>query len=136
MPRWAPLIVLVAVLLAGCLRACCTAPQPTAEQTHNAVAPLTIELLAFPSCHNLAAMRMSLHDALETIGARWAVHEVNQEALPETDPRRGWPSPTILVNGQDLFGMAPSPGRSTGCRTYPDGVPDAASIAALLRSWR
>ena len=33
------------------------------------------------------------------------------EDLPATDLRRGYGTPTILVNGRDMFGAAPSSGR-------------------------
>ena len=92
-----------------------------------------IELLGFPSCPNTPAMRANLAAALKSMGTGWSFVEVDQELLPEGDVRRGYPTPTVLVNGRDLYGL-PVPGAaSMGCRVYPDGVPDAKDIAKRLR---
>jgi hypothetical protein len=61
---------------------------------------------------------------------------VNQETLDESDVRRGWPAPTVLIEGMDLFGSAPPQTTSMGCRTYAEGVPDVATIAQQLRAFQ
>lgn len=95
---------------------------------------MRIELLGFPGCPNTPAMRSNLRAALESISGDLTFQDVNQESLPRSDTRRGWPTPTVLVNGKDLFGM-PSPSTSAmGCRVYAGGVPDSASIAAKVRA--
>jgi hypothetical protein len=47
---------------------------------------------------------------------------------------RGWGSPTILVNGDDVAGQARGDG--VGCRIYDTSnrVPSAAMIAAAIRN--
>lgn len=92
-----------------------------------------IELLGFPGCPHTPAMRRNLIAALESIDRGLTFREVNQEALAATDIRRGWPAPTVLVNGVDLFGMVPPSTPSMGCRMYDGGVPDSATMAARLR---
>lgn len=94
---------------------------------------MNIELLGFPNCPNTPSMRENLRAALTSVGGGLTFQDVNQESLPESDIRRGWPTPTVLVNGADLFGMAPPSAPSMGCRVYAGGVPDAASIASRLR---
>ena len=94
---------------------------------------MNIELLGFPDCPNTPALRENLRAALKSVGGGLTFREVNQECLPESDIRRGWPTPTVLVNGTDLFGMPPPSAPSMGCRMYAGGVPDAASIALRLR---
>ena len=37
------------------------------------------------------------------------------------------------MHGRDLFGLAAPTVASLGCRVYPDGLPDEAAIAAVLR---
>jgi hypothetical protein len=91
-----------------------------------------IELLGFPECPNTPALRDNLNAALASMDAGWTFSDINQEALPEGDLRRGWPSPTILVNGCDLFGMPAPTTPSMGCRMYAGGVPDAQAIAGRL----
>lgn len=93
-----------------------------------------IQLLGFPGCPNTPAMRRNLRAALDAIGRGWTFTDTNQEALPESDTRRGWPTPTILVNGRDLFGMPPPVGDAMGCRIYPGGVPDSGTIGDRLRA--
>lgn len=94
---------------------------------------MRIELLGFPDCPNTAIIRENLRTALKSIDADLTFRDIDQEALPESDIRRGWPTPTVLVNGRDLFDM-PSPNSPTmACRIYPAGVPSAERIAERLR---
>jgi hypothetical protein len=65
-------------------------------------------------------------------GPASAFADVNQETLPESDIRRGWPTPTILVDGHDLFGMPAPSAPAMGCRVYPGGVPSAEEIRSRL----
>jgi hypothetical protein len=96
--------------------------------------PPRIELLGFPDCPNTPELRDNLEAALSAMGKGWTYTETNQEQLPESDLRRGWPTPTILVNGRDLFGMPAPTAPSMGCRMYAGGVPDAQTIAAWLKT--
>jgi hypothetical protein len=95
---------------------------------------MRIELLGFPNCPNTPAMRENLRVALMSMGGGLTFADVNQEALPESDIRRGWPTPTVLVNDADLFGMAPPSSPTMGCRMYAEGIPSAESIAEHLRA--
>ncbi len=95
---------------------------------------LNIELLGFPECPNTPTMRANLRAALETVGGGLMFSDVNQEVLPASDIRRGWPTPTVLVNGSDLFGMPTPSAPSMGCRVYPDGFPDSVAVAARIRA--
>ncbi|MFM9994817.1 MAG: hypothetical protein ACKVU4_03335 [Phycisphaerales bacterium] len=106
--------------------------------------PPTIELLGFPGCPNTPTVRANLKAALESLGsgkggggggngdAAWTFTDVNQEALAADDLRRGYPTPTILVNGRDLFGLPEPTTPTMSCRAYSGGVPDAAAIKAKL----
>lgn len=96
--------------------------------------PTRIELLGFPDCPHTPAMRANLRSALASVDNNLVFVEVNQEALPEDDARRGWPSPTVLVNGRELFDMPASTAASLGCRLYDGGVPSRERIAARLPS--
>lgn len=94
---------------------------------------MNIELLGFPTCPNTPAMRTNLRAALEAVGGGLTFRDVNQEELAASDGRRGWPTPTVLVNGHDLFGMSPPASPAMSCRVYTHGVPDAAAIADRVR---
>ncbi|MFN7021694.1 MAG: DUF2703 domain-containing protein [Phycisphaerales bacterium] len=95
--------------------------------------PPRIELLRFPGCPNAPALRDHLWAALASIGGGWTFIDTDQERVPMHDPRRGWPSPTVLVNGRDLFGMPAPGGTGPGCRMYPGGVPESSEIERRLR---
>lgn len=94
---------------------------------------LTIELLGFPGCPATPVLRANLRAALNDVGAGLTYMEVNLADLAPSDMRRGWPAPTVLVNGQDLFGMPPPDMPTMGCRVYDGGVPDAAVLARRIR---
>jgi hypothetical protein len=94
---------------------------------------IKIELLGFPGCPNTPKMRGNLASALKLLGGGLTIQDVNLQSLSETDGRRGWAAPTVLVNGEDLFGSAAASGMSMGCRLYAGGVPDARQIAERLQ---
>jgi hypothetical protein len=98
------------------------------------VTPPRIELLGVPGCPNTPALRANLASALETLGDGWTFVEVNQEELPEHDLRRGYPTPTILLDGRDLYGLPTPTDTAMGCRVYEGGPPDADELARLLRA--
>lgn len=92
-----------------------------------------VELLGFPDCPNTPAMRESLKAALASLGKGWTFTETNQEKLPEGDIRCGYPTPTVLINDRDLYGLPVPTAPSMGCRMYAGGVPDAADIAEKIK---
>lgn len=100
------------------------------------VQAMKIELLGFPGCPNTPAMRKNLAAALESIGGGLTFQDVNQEMLLESDLRRGWPTPTVLVDGHDLFGRPAPSGPAMGCRVYEGGVPSAKEITEKLSAAR
>lgn len=96
----------------------------------------TVELLYFPDCPNVPAARDQLRRAFEAIGAspKWTEVDVTAEGAPAY--ARGYGSPSILVDGQDVTGAAPGVGSS--CRIYVGsdvrGVPPLDVIVAALRA--
>jgi hypothetical protein len=93
---------------------------------------MKIELLGFGGCANTPRMRANIVAALAQFGHVPLLTEVDQDALPDGDARRGYPAPTLLVNGRDLYGL-PVPTRpAKGCRLYPDGVPAREQLVARL----
>ncbi|MBX3407763.1 MAG: hypothetical protein KF869_13475 [Phycisphaeraceae bacterium] len=95
---------------------------------------MRIELLGFPDCPMTPALRSNVQVALTLVAEGWEYEEVNQETLDPGDIRRGWPAPTLLVNGRDLLGMPAPAGPSMGCRVYEGGVPSPEQIAVTLRT--
>ena len=97
---------------------------------------MLVQLLYFPDCPNVDAARRALQQALSQLEEAPLVLEVDVTS-PGTPPSlRAWGSPTILIDGADVAGGAPS---ESCCRLYPRsearGAPPLALIeAALLRA--
>lgn len=70
-----------------------------------------IELLVREGCANSAELELRLENALEPSGLGIAV--IDQAQLTDDDARRGYATPTVLVDGTDLFGL------SRPTRPYP-----------------
>ena len=58
-------------------------------------------------CVNTPDMLINLDDALRGLGLALDYPVVNLASLAETDPRIGYPTPTVLVREHDLYGMPP-----------------------------
>ena len=95
-----------------------------------------VELLYFPTCPNVPAAREQLARGLAAAGlaAAWSEHDVTADDAPAHV--RGYGSPTILVDGRDVAGGAPSSGCAS-CRVYVGsevrGVPPLEVIVTALR---
>lgn len=93
---------------------------------------MKIELLGFGTCPNTPELLQRVKRAAERVVPTAQVVYVDQTALPANDLRRGYPAPTILVNGADLFGL-PAPDAATmSCRMYAGGLPEVEEIARRL----
>ena len=67
-------------------------------------------LLTRAGCVNAPAMLTSLHAALKALGRPAEYEVVDVTTLSSSDERAGYPTPTLLYRGGDLFGMpAPAP---------------------------
>lgn len=95
---------------------------------------MKIEVLGFPGCPNILTTRANVQKAVNTLHLAADVVYVDQEKLAEDDSRRSWASPTVLVNGRELFGLPAPEGKAMGCRVYANGAPTDAEIVAALRS--
>lgn len=101
---------------------------------------LTVELIYDNECPNVKGARAQLLRAFAETGLLPQWQEWDRNA-PESPPQvRGYGSPTILVDGQDVDDASPSSGVDC-CRVYPDnsghlrGVPSVAAItSAFLRA--
>lgn len=63
-------------------------------------------LLTREGCSGTAVMRERLEEALEDMDG-WSYETVDLATLPKDDLRRGYPTPTVLREGKDLFGLEP-----------------------------
>ncbi len=88
----------------------------------------TIEFLGFDGCPNTPALRERLAEANPTL----SIVDIDLMSLNTGDSRLGWGAPTILVDGEDLFGLAPSSDRAVSCRNWSNGLPEVAVIRKAL----
>jgi hypothetical protein len=119
-------VLLTTSLIMGCAL---TQSEPIADNA----AP-RVQLLGFDSCPNTPVMHQRLLAAFARLNVSEPVEVIDQEAIPDDDPRRGWPAPTVLVDGGDLFGTAAPRNPAMGCRMYqgPGGVPSVNELARRL----
>jgi hypothetical protein len=115
------------------MTACATPPAARMGSVGPGIGDMEVQLVGYPDCPNMPAMRRSLRGALAELGGGLMFREVDQNALEAEDARRCWPSPTVLVNGQDLFGMDRPSGPAEVCRFYEGRAPGAQDIARRLR---
>jgi hypothetical protein len=54
----------------------------------------------------------------------------------KNDPRAGFGTPTILVNGKDPFGDVPSDSNAPACRVYSPGLPGTDAILDKLSAMK
>ena len=69
-----------------------------------------LTFLTRDGCVNTPDMVNNLDDALKALKLPTDYQYIDIGKLPKDDPRTGYPTPTILWKGKDIFGMsAPKP---------------------------
>ena len=96
---------------------------------------MVVEFLSFQGCPHAPILRRRLDEALRALGATVTPGETDLEQLCRAnDPRSGFGSPTVLVDGVDLFGMeSPVSREEAACRIYRPALPSTADIIRRLR---
>ena len=89
-----------------------------------------VEYLGFEGCPNTPELRQRLVLAQPEI----QFIDVNLMTLEAGDARLGWGAPTILVDGEDLFGEPASDNGSVSCRNWGDGLPSVEEICEQFRN--
>lgn len=98
---------------------------------------MKIQLLHFQGCPNVVAARDALRDALAAEKLDLAIEEIDVESSTAPEWARGWGSPTILIDGDDVTGQErPASSGSSACRLYAGGAPSIDAIRARLASPR
>ena len=66
----------------------------------------TLVLLTRGDCVTTGTMRARLDDAVRAMGSTLAYQEVlDLDAVPKLNPRRGYPTPTLLYGNRDVFDL-------------------------------
>lgn len=96
---------LVSALLATVALCGCGASSGSRLST---AAPEPLVLLSRPECFQTTAFRRNLELALSASARPTTSYTVvDLDTLPESDIRRGYPTPTLLQGDRDAFGMTP-----------------------------
>ena len=66
---------------------------------------LALVFLTRDDCVNTGTMRMRLDEALDRLGSAKDYRVIDADTLPDSDPRGGYGTPTVLYANRDLFGM-------------------------------
>ena len=98
-----------------------------------------VELIYDRDCPNVEAARQQLRRAFEQLGqcVKWDEWDRSDPSSP--DHARHYGSPTILIDGKDVFGASPLEGADC-CRVYHSqndgfgGVPPVEAITTALRN--
>lgn len=99
--------ILVVVLLAA-VGSACVPGTPASDERGLAMNELVF--LTRDGCANTPIMRANVDATLRALKLEPSYAVVDLDALPSTDARRGYPTPTLLYKGADVFGMEqPSP---------------------------
>ena len=99
---------------------------------------MKIEFLGMKDgCPNTPKMWLSLQDAMRELRWNIPVDSLDLNELSEKkDIRAGYGSPTILINGEDLFGAERPTTYEPACRYYRDGIPATKELVAKLRLFK
>lgn len=114
----------------------------SARSSNRSIRRMTLpstELIYFPDCPHVNEARARLNRAFREadLVPSWVEYQTNDPSLPEH--ARGFGSPTILVDGQDVAGT-PADGCADACRLYRDeagtlrGAPSLQTILAALKA--
>ena len=95
---------------------------------------MKIQLLYFEGCPNVDAARAAVREALAIDAVDAVVEEIDVEAPAAPAWARGWGSPTILVEGEDVAGQSPL--GSSCCRLYAGGAPSVDAVRARMAAAR
>jgi hypothetical protein len=94
-------VVVVALAALIAVTACGRSqPKPTKAATMKDLVFLTRD-----GCVNTPDMMANMDDALSVLRLPHDMPVINIGTLPSGDPRTGYPTPTVLYKGVDLFGM-------------------------------
>jgi hypothetical protein len=89
----------ICAALAGCARRGATRFTPSADLT----------FITRDGCVATSTMRANLDAALAAMGLPADYRVIDADTLPESDPRGGYGTPTVLLDDEDLFGMPTPP---------------------------
>lgn len=102
---------IIAVCSCAAILGGCAQRQPTSVNAVDRVTSVSsrLTLLTRDGCANTAIMRANLDAALRALGTPTEYQVIDLGTRADSDPRRGYPTPTLLHAHQDVFGMPEPP---------------------------
>lgn len=91
---------------------------------------MKIQLLYFPGCPRVDATRAALCDALASEKLDLPIEEIDVESPGAPEWARGWGSPTILIDGKEIYDQEAS--GAPACRFYVGGAPSIEVIRSRI----
>ena len=91
-----------------------------------------IKFVYFKGCPLADPARAALNKALDQLSLDCPIVEIDTTGGNFPGSMEKYPSPTILVNGTELFGS--TEGEAACCRVYPAGSLEPASIASAIKA--
>ncbi len=89
---------------------------------------VNLELQYFEGCPNHAKMKHNVSEAIRGIEDRVYLVETTVEDEMTAMRLKFRGSPTLLINGEDVEGLALPAKGSHSCRLYPHGIPSVQAI--------
>jgi hypothetical protein len=93
--------------------------------------PVEIHFVYFQGCPIADKARTALSLAIRQLELDCEIVEVDTAQAESHDPLARLPSPSILVNGRELYGE--SHGEASCCRVYPAGSLSPRELAGEIR---
>ena len=98
---------------------------------------MKLQLLHFSGCPTVERARAAVRDAIAAEHLDLAIEEIDVEDPAAPTWTRGWGSPTVLIDGEDVSGQpAPVLLQASSCRLYAGGAPSVDVIRSRLRRAR
>lgn len=100
--KWVAMTAAAIIFVSGC--GVSTERVMISNNAPESTRTIALEFLTRDGCKNTPVVRSNLETAIERSGLLVNVEVVHQAKLAEDDARVGYPTPTILIDGKDLFG--------------------------------
>ena len=94
--------VVSSLLLIACA---CTTEWTARQPPPDGASASMLVLLTRGGCATTERMRTRLDDALRAMGSTLKYEVLDLDAVPESDARRGYPTPTLLYGNRDVFDL-------------------------------
>mgnify|MGYP001155479263 CR=1 FL=1 len=95
---------------------------------------IKLELLYIDNCQNYYKMLKNVEEAIQGLENEVEFEKILIEDEKTASKFNFLGSPTLLINGQDLFGNKAPAKISLACRFYPDGMPSPEEIRKAITS--